>query len=241
VKEFEDGDEADGFVVEDGAYGTGMIVSYPKFTTKFGTQVSFKRGLWREGAYDSVRLKVINLPVLKAHGQYAVTGAVKAYMGVPSNALTRMAAHHSVGEGGLGTLMAHTRMPALNILDMIYIMPEAGPAAPYERAVQKNMIAASTDPIALDYWASKNVLLPAAKAAGSRRAAVMSPDFDPALLGQAPATTLSQKAPGYAPGTFGYWLKLTWRELAAAGIPVVSLENAAGLPVIPAVTVVKVR
>jgi hypothetical protein len=200
VKEFEAGDNADGFVVEDGAQSTGIIISYAKFTTGYGTQVSFKRGVWNSSAkrYDSDKLKVINAPVLKSHGGYQVTGAMKSYMGVPSNSLTNMSPHQSVGRGGMGTLMAQTRFPVLTILDMIYITPDGGPGAPYSRAVQKNMAAASTDPVALDYWASKNVLIPAAQAAGNRRWTNMDPD-------------------GKDPGTFGYWLKLAMEELQKAG------------------------
>jgi uncharacterized protein (DUF362 family) len=200
VGEFDSRDTNDGFVVEEGALSTGLIVSYAKFTTKYGTRVSFKKGIWDGSRYDSEKLKVINAPVLKSHGQYQVTGAMKSYMGTPSNSLTNMAPHNSVGRGGMGSQMAHTRFPALNILDMIWITPEGGPGSSYARAVQKNMIAASTDPVALDYWASKNVLIPAAQAAGNRRAASMDPD-------------------GTEPGSFGYWLRLSMAELQKAGIP----------------------
>jgi hypothetical protein len=137
--EFESGDNADGFVVEDGAHSTGLIVSYAKFTTKYGTSVSFKKGIWNAAAkrYDSDKLKVINAPVLKSHGQYQVTAAIKSYMGTPSNSLTNMAPHNSVGRGGMGAQMAMTRFPALNILDMIWIAVDGGPNSPYSRAVAK--------------------------------------------------------------------------------------------------------
>jgi uncharacterized protein (DUF362 family) len=208
VQEFEAGDRGDGFVVEPGAQSTGLIVSYAKFTTKYGTPVSFKRGIWNEGTkrYDSDRLKVINAPVLKSHGQYQVTGAIKSYMGTPSNSLTNMSPHQSVGRGGMGTQMAKTRFPAITILDMIYITPGGGPSAPYALAVQENMIACSTDPVALDYWASKNVLMPAARAAGNRQASSLDPD-------------------GREPGSFGYWLRLSMEELQKNGFPVTMEEK----------------
>jgi hypothetical protein len=208
VREFSDGDNDNGFIIEETPkQPSGLVVSYAKFTTKFATKVSFKLGVYDAGAgaYNSGRLKVINMPVLKNHGQYQVTGAVKSYMGIPSNALTSMSPHNSVGRGGMGALMAGTRFPTLNILDMIYIAVSAGPSSPYNRAVQKNMIAASTDPVALDYWASRNVLLPAAEAARYARASSMD----------AEATD---------PGTFGYWLRLSAQELTKTGIPV-TMEN----------------
>jgi uncharacterized protein (DUF362 family) len=208
VGEFENGDTKDGFVVEDEAQSTGLVVSYAKFTTKYGTMVSFKRGIWNTALqrYDSDALKVINAPVLKSHGQYQVTGGIKSYMGTPSNSLTNMSPHTSVGRGGMGTQMAKTRFPVLTVLDMIWITPEGGPNAPYSRAVQKNKIAAATDPVALDYWASKYVLMPAAREVGNRRYAGMNPD-------------------GTEPGTFGYWLRLSMEELHKAGISATMDEN----------------
>jgi uncharacterized protein (DUF362 family) len=208
VAEFEKGDMKDGFVVEDGPESSGLVVSYAKFTTRYGTRVSFKRGIWNNAIkrYDPEALKVINVPVLKSHGQYQVTGGIKSYMGTPSNTLTNMAPHTSVGRGGMGTQMAKTRFPVLTILDMIWITPEGGPNAPYSRAVQQNLIAASTDPVALDYWASKNILMPTAQAVGNRRYQNMNPD-------------------GTEPGTFGYWLRLSMEELHKAGISVTMDEN----------------
>jgi uncharacterized protein (DUF362 family) len=139
------------------------------------------------------------MPVLKSHGLFQVTGAVKAYMGVPSARLTNMRVHNSVGSGSMGTMLAGTRMPALNIMDMIWIGPNGGPGVSYSAAVQINKIAASTDPFALDYWASKNVLMPEAAKLPGGRAASMNPD-------------------GTQPGTFGYWLRLSINELHKAGI-----------------------
>ena len=72
-------------------------------------------------------------------------------------------------------------------------------ASSYATAVQINKIAASTDPVALDYWASKNILMPEAAKQPGGRASSMNPD-------------------GAQPGTFGYWLRLSMNELHKAGI-----------------------
>jgi len=203
VQEFSTGDMTEGFVKEDTVRDTGLAVSYPKFTTEFGTHVSFREGVWNPaaGTYNSEILKVINMPVLKSHRIFQVTGAVKNYMGVPSDQLSRATgrAHNSVGTGGMGTLLAETRLPVLNILDMIWIAPDGGPRSQYATAVQINKIAASTDPVALDYWASKNILMPEAARLPGGRAASMTPD-------------------GTEPGTFGHWLRLSMNELHKAGI-----------------------
>jgi len=202
VQEFSAGDTTNGFVVEEFRHSTGLEISYPKFTTEYGTQVSFKQGIWNVAAqsYESEKLKVINMPVLKSHGGFQVTAAVKNYMGTPSDRLTNRRAHNSVGTGGMGTQMAHTRVPVLNILDMIWVGVERGPSSSYAAAREINKIAASIDPVALDYWASKYILMPeASRLPGGGRASSMNPD-------------------GTEPGTFGYWLRLSMYELHKAGI-----------------------
>ena len=208
VQEFNAGDMRDGFIMEDNVRHTGIIVSYPKFTTEFGTHVSFRYGIWNPATqtYNSDILKVINMPVLKSHFLLQVTAAVKNYMGVPSDWLSHPLrsgmqgrAHDSVFTGGMGTLMVYTRMPVLNITDMIWIAPDRGPRADFHAAVQVNKIAASTDAFALDYWTTRYVLMPAAERVPGGRAPAMNPA-------------------GTEPGTFGHWMRLSMDELHRAGI-----------------------
>jgi len=200
VEEFDIGDMSNGFVMEDVVRHTGIMISYPKFTSEFGTHVSFKKGIWDPvtRTYNSDIFKVINMPVLKSHWTFQVTAAVKNYMGVPSLPLAsqRGSPHNSVGTGGMGTLMVATRIPVLNILDMIWVAPDGGPRSLFNTALQINKIAASTDPFALDHWASREVLMPVAPA---RIRAAMHPD-------------------GTEPGTFGHWMRLSMNELHRAGI-----------------------
>ena len=205
VQEFSAGDMRNGFIVEDAVRSTGIAVSYPKFTTEFGTHVSFRSGIWNPATqtYYGDALKVINMPVLKSHSWLQVTAAVKNYMGVPSDMLTRAAggrAHDSVFTGGMGTLMVYTRLPVLNITDMIWVAPDRGPRADYHMAVQVNKIAASTDAFALDYWTARHVLIPEAARIPGGRAPAMNPA-------------------GTEPGTFGHWMRLSMAELHRAGIP----------------------
>jgi uncharacterized protein (DUF362 family) len=201
VGEFSVGDTADGMVIEDTARATGIVISYPKFTTQYGTQVSFKEGIWlaAQGSYAADRLKVINLPVLKVHGLYQVTGAVKSYMGTTASKLTGQASHNSVGKGGMGTQLAATRMPALNIMDMIWVGVSRGPGITYNNAAEVGMLAASTDPVALDWWCTRSVLMPLLESSGTDTSSV-----DPDTTHQ---------------GTFGSWLALTADELHTAGLP----------------------
>ncbi|UCD44166.1 MAG: DUF362 domain-containing protein, partial [Candidatus Bathyarchaeota archaeon] len=204
VGEYSEGDMEDGYVVNATANArTGIMVSYPKFKTEYGTHVSFKEGVWdpESGAYDGGRLKVINVPVLKTHGGYGVTACVKHYMGVPSDKLTAglgSRTHDTIGRGGMGTLMAETRHPVLNVLDAIWVNanPRSGPSTPYGRATRVNVVAASTDPVALDHWAAKHILLEAAPEGADKT--TVDPDYD-------------------EPGFFGRWLRLSLQEIVKAG------------------------
>jgi len=203
VDEYFMGDDADGYVVDEGTSGgSAFRVSYPKFKTGLGTRISFRHGVWLPdvSGYDGERLKVINVPVLKAHFIYGVTACMKHYMGVVSDKLTGGDSHQSVRRGGMGTEMAATRMPTLNVLDAIWVNadPGGGPSSPYSQATRLNTVLASTDPVALDYWASKHVLM---QAAGLKGHADLS-RFDP------------DNTKG---GSFGSWLRLSAEELERAG------------------------
>lgn len=219
VSEYSEGDLRDGYVVEAAASPrTGNIVSYPKFTTPFSTHVSFTKGIWDPTArrYDSDMLKVINVPVLKSHSGYGVTASVKHYMGVGSDKLTHTA-HRSVGAGGMGTEMAGTRVPVLNVIDAIWINanPGRGPWTSYDDAAQVNVIAAGRDPVALDYWAAKNILVPAAQKLGYTSTDSLDPDV---TTGR----------------SFGSWLRLSMQELERAGIPATIDMQGINITVAPA-------
>ena len=206
VQEFAEGDMEDGYVVSTKVVNTtGTMVSYPKFTTPYRTQISFKYGVYvpEDDDYDLDRLKVVNVPVLKTHMIYGVTASVKHYMGVPSDKLTRSLgyrAHDTVDEGGMGTLMSQTCVPALNIVDAIWVnaRPRDGPSSNYASATEVNVVAASTDPVALDYWASKHILCKVCSEVFEADTSTLNPD-------------------NTAHGGFGDWLRLSMNELNAAG------------------------
>jgi len=208
VSEYSDSDFNDGFVVSTRVNPTtGVIPSYPKFTTEYNSRVSFKHGVWNEEkkGYDRARLKILNVPVLKCHFIYGVTGAVKHYMGVNSDKITSnlgYSTHKSVGRGGMGTLMAATRVPDLNILDAIFVnaRPGSGPMTTYASAYETNIIAASTDPIALDYWGSKNILMPAMPRGYGLDSTLIDPDNS-------------------NEDSFGVWLRKAADELNASDYP----------------------
>lgn len=216
VNEYFEGDVEDGYVVNTTVNPrTRIMVSYPKFKTKFDTYISFKLGIWnpQTQTYNSGRLKVINVPVLKSHGGFGVTACVKHYMGVVSDKLTAqlgVRTHYTIGAGGMGTEMVETRFPTLNILDAVWVnaVPSAGPPTSYNDATRVNVIAASTDPVALDYWASKHILLQIAKLNGYSARALTTMD---------PNNTVS--------GSFGYWLRASMQEISRVGYQTTADED----------------
>jgi hypothetical protein len=186
VGEYNAGDYNDGYVVSSTIDPVTYIKpSYPKFKTKYNTYISLKMGVWSGSSYDSSRLKLINIPVLKSHESYGVTGCVKHYMGILTNWLTD--GHSTIGNGAMATIMVYCKFPTLNILDCIYVnanpvengVPPCGPDTPYEAASYTNVIGASLDPVALDYFASKYILIPAATAQGYTSYSSLNPDYAP--------------------------------------------------------------
>jgi hypothetical protein len=179
VDDYNDGDFSTGYVRSPvWNDDTELYVSYPKFQSPVtGVYISFKEGIWTNGSgFDSDGLKVINMPVLKTHFRYGVTGCIKHYMGLPQGHVVTAVdpsiphEHFSIGHGGMGTLMAETRAPVLNILDMVWVNPHplesssiVGPWSSYSVARATDIIGASVDPVAMDYWVAKHVLIPTAE------------------------------------------------------------------------------
>lgn len=184
VEEWDTGDGRDGYVLA-GEYP----LNYPKFTTVRGTRISLRYGIWTGNGYDNSRLKFLNVPVLKAHVIMGTTGAVKHFAGV----MSRFVGKYEPGDdwdfhdnfyrewksrpaGLLGRLMA-LRFPDLNILDAIYVNPHSNWAAWYDETPRVGALLASTDPVALDYYAAREILFPLRKAHGSGKAAWSDPDI----------------------------------------------------------------
>ena len=184
VGEYDTGDDRDGYVV--GAFDPGIqaCVSYPKFRTVRGHRVSLARGVWNPGSatYDVGALTFLNVPVLKCHQIYGVTASVKHHVGTMTTSLAT-GTHNAVRYGVLGAFLAQVRRPDLNILDCVYVLanPTLGPACTYAQAPRLDKLVAGTDPVALDLWATKNILVPAMQANGFTIYPKQDPD-DPASI-----------------------------------------------------------
>jgi hypothetical protein len=170
VGEYSTGDMTDGYIVE--AYNAAYQgkLSYPKFRSTDGTYISIRRGIWNPvgGTYDRSRLKFINMPVLKSHhATYGATVCTKHYMGVVTDQFSTNS-HSGIRLGIMGALMGEIQMADLNIVDAIWINanPNSGPSTSYSGATRRDELVAGLDPIALDRWSVKNILVPAFLANG---------------------------------------------------------------------------
>lgn len=134
-------------------------LTYPVFNTAGGRRVDFRRGVWTGGGYDDSKLKLISVPVMKNHRRTGVTGALKLYFGVLSIHWSSPEYHDNVGLT-CAEMFSHIRAPDLNILDSTWTSLNAVNGHPDTHPQRTNQLSASIDPLALDYWASKNILLP---------------------------------------------------------------------------------
>lgn len=163
VTEYSTGNVSDGYVLLPYDPTLAGRPSYPKFTTEYGTRISFKLGLWTaSGGYDRNHLKVINVPVLKSHhSAYGATASVKHYMGVVTRELSTNS-HSAIANGLLGAVIGAVGPADLNIVDAIWINanPYSGPSTDYAEATRRDELVASLDPVAADIWSVKNILIP---------------------------------------------------------------------------------
>jgi uncharacterized protein (DUF362 family) len=153
-------------------------VSYPCFTTAGGHRIESREGIWNGSGHDA-NLKLINVPVLKTHGGTGITGVLKHSYGILSMADGHSDIRH-YGESGTqcGKMWSLVRIPDLNILDCIWVSHESLGGYPPEATRRTDILLAGIDPVALDYYGSKHVLLPL----GGSRAHEHDPDSFPGLI-----------------------------------------------------------
>ncbi len=159
-------------------YRTISDVSYPCFTTPGGNRIELPQGIWNGSGYDT-NVKLINVPVLKTHGGTGITGVLKHSYGILSMADGYSGIRHYAQSGTqCGKMWILVRAPDLNILDCIWVSHETLGGYPPETTRRTNILLAGTDPVALDYYASKHILLPL----GGSRAQEHDPDSFPGLI-----------------------------------------------------------
>jgi len=148
-------------------------VSYPCFTSAGGNRIELLEGVWENGGYNQSKLKLINVPVLKDHGGTGITGVLKHVYGILSMADgSSDIRHYSQSGTQCGKMWSLVRPPDFNILDCIWVSFESLTGYPPETTCRTNTLLAGIDPVALDYYAAKHIMLPL----GGARASEHDPD-----------------------------------------------------------------
>jgi uncharacterized protein (DUF362 family) len=148
-------------------------VSYPCFTSAGGNRIELFEGIWENGAYNQSKLKLINVPVLKDHGGTGTTGVLKHVYGIVSMADGSSGIRHYSQSGSqCGKVWSLVRTPDLNILDCIWVSFDSLTGYPPETTSRTDTLLAGLDPVALDYYAAKHIMLPL----GGSRALEHDPD-----------------------------------------------------------------
>jgi hypothetical protein len=153
------------FIASDNHTGNGYRriedVSYPCFTSAGGNRIELFEGVWENGAYNQSKLKLINVPVLKTHGGTGTTGVLKHVYGILSMSDDHSGIRHYSQSGTqCGKMWSLVRTPDLNVLDCIWVSHGELCGYPPEATCRTNTLLAGLDPVALDYYAAKHVLLP---------------------------------------------------------------------------------
>ncbi|OGL43442.1 MAG: hypothetical protein A2W05_00420 [Candidatus Schekmanbacteria bacterium RBG_16_38_10] len=158
------------------------IMTYPVFSTDAGTIIDFKNGVWDKGAYTERPLRFINFAALNYHSIFCgATSAVKNYMGVtdisggsdPFNngrlvgnyynfhscSFNKSAPGPVPGMLGIeiGVFLRTTRKEDLNITSAEWVGLSSRIDGPLSHT---RAVLACTDPVALDYHATKYLLYP---------------------------------------------------------------------------------
>ena len=156
------------------------IMSYPIFSTDNGTIVDYRYGEWERGAYTGRPLRIFNVAGLNHHSSYCgFTAAIKNYLGVAD-----LSGGAGGDEGGylsgdycnfhsfpfsgnssgpvsgmlgaeIGMFLNTIRKADLHIITAEWIGTQSRTEQP---AIQTRTMLASTDPVALDAWAGRNLL-----------------------------------------------------------------------------------
>jgi hypothetical protein len=163
-----------------GSNRRAVVMSYPILKTDRGTLVDYHRGVWEKGAYTGRPMKFVNCAALNHHSVYCgVTSAIKNYLGVsdlsggsdPANRGRFMGDYynfHSFPFTGnkkgpvpgmlgaeVGYFLKTVRRPFLNITTAEYCGLADRIGLPVART---RAVAASTDPVALDFHTAKYIL-----------------------------------------------------------------------------------
>jgi len=133
------------------ASGAGAEVIAPEDSRYYPVYVSKRLGTWDVLEPFVIATKVINVPVAKHHPLTGVTCGLKNWFGITGR--LRMTLHEDV-QRAIADLAALMR-PTLTIVDASRVLMQNGPFGGNADDVKPlRTVAAGTDPVALDAWAT---------------------------------------------------------------------------------------
>lgn len=159
-----------------------VIMTYPIFKTDRGTLVDFKEGVWEHGGYSPRPFKFINIAGINHHSTWCgVSSTIKNYLGISD--LSGGPDPHNDGKlteefynfhsfpfdewapgpvtgmigAEIGIFLERIRRADLNITTAEWVGLADRTKLP---AANTRCVAASTDPVALDYHCAKYILYP---------------------------------------------------------------------------------
>ena len=165
--EYSQNDMNNGYV-----YESSTKISYPKFRTPSSKYyVSLRYGIWDNASktYDKNKLCIVDFPVLKAHSVAGATIAVKNWVGVLTTAHSTeryggfwpMHNDYFFGSYALIAKVMAVTFPKLCIVDAAWTNTRVG--NDLSALSKTNSLLASTDPVAVDWYAAKYILTPVAQ------------------------------------------------------------------------------
>lgn len=170
------------------ANGRTVELSYAVIRSSYSDNlIDLKNGVWHDGAYTGQKVKVILLPTLNNHGSFnsedyaGPTSTVKCHIGfVDFGNLSSHYSLHNVGYSNpispqaFGELVGQLITQVINPSFYMTCAEYTGYRSRTDTtAAHTKTVGLCTDPVSLDYWMCKNVMLPCAPSQ-----TFMDPDLD---------------------------------------------------------------
>ena len=134
------------------ARDAGAKVILPADSTYVDVKIPGKLGTWPVLVPFAAATKIINVPIAKHHGGARVTAGMKNWIGITDK---RRKLFHADLDDSIASLAALMR-PTLTLVDASRILMRNGPRGGNLDDVRSaNALALSTDPVAIDCWATE--------------------------------------------------------------------------------------
>ncbi|MBW2278292.1 MAG: DUF362 domain-containing protein [Deltaproteobacteria bacterium] len=136
--------------IDKAAAEAGAEVLPPEDSVYHTVEISERLGTWDVLEPFVIATKLINVPVAKSHSLTGVTSGLKNWIGI--TAKLRLMFHNDI-QRSIAELAVLMR-PTLTVVDASRVLMDHGPQGGNLADVkQMSMVAAGTDPVALDAWA----------------------------------------------------------------------------------------